>query len=210
MDGTLYDTERIYERAWQVAGVTRGVYLQLIGRSRDNILRILEENGYDGPAVRAQKQEYVREALRGEIPLKPGVRGTLRWLRERGFRTAVATSSSMDTTEEYLMRTGMREDFTKVVSGQLLEHGKPAPDIFLLAAKELSSEPARCMVVEDSFNGVRAGHAAGMYTVMIPDLLPPDEEIMRLADAVLDSMEELAGHIGALCGACLFGSASAG
>ena len=135
------------------------------------------------------------EALAQGIPLKPGVLEALEWLRERGFKTAIATSSSMETAEQYLRQTDMEKLFSQVVSGQHLAHGKPAPDIFLLAAEKLSSAPGSCLVVEDSFNGVRAGKAAGMVTVMIPDLLQPDEELRALADAVLDSMEALPSYI---------------
>ncbi len=91
--------------------------------------------------------------------------------------------------------TGLGSFFSEVISGNTLERGKPFPDIFLEAAELLHRSPSECLVVEDSFNGVRAGKNAQMLTVMVPDLIAPDEEIRGLADAVLDSLEELPAWI---------------
>lgn len=192
MDGTLYDTERIYGEAWEKAGISHELYLRLIGRSHVSIVDLLNKCGYRGEEICAKKRQYTEEILhkRG-IPVKPGVIETLKWLQERHVLTAIATSSHISVADRYLDETNMRQYFSKVISGNGLEHGKPEPDIFLYAADQLEADPGDCIVVEDGFNGVRAGKAAGMLTIMIPDQVLPDAEMKATADIILKSMEEL-------------------
>ena len=192
MDGTLYDTERIYGEAWEKAGISHELYLRLIGRSHVSIVDLLNKCGYRGEEICAKKRQYTEEILQKRgIPVKPGVIETLKWLQERHVLTAIATSSHISVADRYLDETNMRQYFSKVISGNGLEHGKPEPDIFLYAADQLEADPGDCIVVEDGFNGVRAGKAAGMLTIMIPDQVLPDTEMKATADIILKSMEEL-------------------
>lgn len=196
MDGTLFDTEVIYGRAWIKAGLTKEQYYQLIGRSRVNIDRILTDWGYDLEKVRAVRSSAVEKELEEHgVPLKPGARECLVWLKEKGIPAAIATSSAKEVAERYLDMTGLNSYFAEVISGNTMERGKPYPDIFLEAAKLLRRDPSQCVVVEDSFNGVRAGRNAQMITVMVPDLIQPDGEISGLADTVLESLNELPGYL---------------
>lgn len=188
MDGTLFDTERIYRGAWLEAGVPLSLYQTFIGTGAAYIEQKLAEHGLDPGEITAEKTRITNRELAKGIPLKPGCREILAWLRERGYHTGIATSSAVAVAERYLEASGLGDSFDEVISGYTLERGKPFPDVFFMAAEQLRARPERCMVVEDSFNGVRAGHAAGMYTVMIPDLVEPDEEIRGLADAVLPSL----------------------
>lgn len=192
MDGTLYDTERIYGEAWEKAGISHELYLRLIGRSHVSIVDLLNKCGYRGEEICAKKKQYTEEILQKRgIPVKPGVIETLKLLQERHVLTAIATSSHISVADRYLDETNMRQYFSKVISGNGLEHGKPEPDIFLYAADQLEADPQDCIVVEDGFNGVRAGKAAGMLTIMIPDQVLPDAEMKATADIILKSMEEL-------------------
>ncbi len=196
MDGTLFDSERLYGKGWIRAGLTREQYRQLIGRSRTNNDAMLTSWGYDPAKLRSIRDAAVEEVLQREgVSLKPGARACLQWLREQGIPAAIATSSPKETAERYLQMTDMRSYFALVLSGSNLERGKPFPDIFLEGARLLGERPENCLAAEDSFNGVRAGRNAGMYTVMIPDLIPADEEMRGLADAVLQSLEELPAWI---------------
>lgn len=196
MDGTLFDTEVIYGRAWIKAGLTKEQYYQLIGRSRVNIDKILTDWGYDLEKVRAVRSSAVEKELEEHVvPLKPGARECLAWLKEKEIPAAIATSSAKEVAERYLDMTGLNSYFAEVISGNTMERGKPYPDIFLEAAKLLRRDPSQCVVVEDSFNGVRAGRNAQMITVMVPDLIEPDEEISGLADKVLESLKELPGYL---------------
>ncbi len=192
MDGTLYDSEKIYGYGWMQAGLSKEQYYQLIGRSRVNIDQLLRDWGYDVEAMRKVRSEAVEAKLQENgVELKPGARECLAWLRQKGIPAVIATSSAKEVADRYLAMTGMGEYFDFVISGNTLERGKPFPDIFLEAAKQLGQAPQDCLVVEDSFNGVRAGRNAGMYTVMIPDLIPANEEMEHLADAVLPSLLQL-------------------
>ena len=196
MDGTLFDSEKLYGRGWMKAGLTKEQYYQLIGRSRTNIDAMLTEWGYDAAALRKIRSEAMEEELQrdGVVP-KPGALDCLQWLREHGIPAAIATSSAREVADRYLKMNGLETYFSFVVSGNTMERGKPFPDIFLEAARLLNCPPEHCLVAEDSYNGVRAGRNAGMYTVMIPDLIPADEEMERLADVILPSLVELPAWI---------------
>ena len=190
MDGTLYDTEAVYRKAWIKAGIPDEFYLKLIGRSHVSIVKMLEDNGYDSDKIYELKNKYTEEEISKGIPVKEGTLETLKWCKENGLLTAIATSSAKQVALRYIKETGMEEYFDKVISGNQLENGKPAPDIFIYAAKELCVDTDQCMVVEDSFNGVRAGKAADMLTVMVPDIIPADDEMKELADKVIGSLKE--------------------
>ena len=200
MDGTLFDTERLYHAGWNYAGVPDDVYRQMIGRNpeeiRELLLRYPELGNPD--EIRAEKEKYTNSLLEKEIPMKPYLLETLQWLKANGYRCCIATSSAVETAERYLKKTNTAAYIEKIISGRNLAHSKPSPDIYLLAAKEMGVSPSKCVVVEDSFNGVRSGHAAGMKTVMIPDAVPPDAEMKKTADAILPSLKELPACIEAL------------
>ena len=199
MDGTLYDTEKIYRMGWLEAGVPLSMYEGFIGTSRVHIFETLAENGFDPEAVFEKRTICVERELAKGIEIKPGAVEALTWLKENGWTSLIATSSKAETAYRYLKETGMGHFFADVVSGNQLEHGKPSPDIFLMAAEQAGKTPAECVVVEDSFNGVRAGRAANMYTVMVPDLAQPDEEIRAAADIILPSLSELPACLLAAC-----------
>ena len=189
MDGTIFDTEVIYERAWKKAGVSGEQYLQLIGRGHKVNDAALSSWGMDPKEVRRARNEFMRLEIEahGIVP-KPGAEETLQWLEHRGIPAAIATSSPMELAQDYMERTGFGRYFAGIYSGYQLERGKPAPDLFLYAARQLGRTPRECVVVEDSFNGIRAGRNAGMITVMVPDRVPADEEMRRKADVILDSL----------------------
>ena len=191
MDGTLYDTEKIYRAGWLHAGVPLDLYQKFIGTSSLFIYDLLKENGFDPDQIISSRTTYVESELSKGIPLKPGALESLTWLKENGWTSLIATSSTAETAYRYLKATDMEDLFSDIVSGNHLEHGKPAPDIFLMAAQMAGRTPAECIVVEDSFNGVRAGHAAGMYTIMVPDLVEPDAEMRKTADLILLSLTDL-------------------
>ena len=114
------------------------------------------------------------------MPCKPGLKELLALLESRGMPRIVASSSPRSMIEQNLQTTGTARYFHDVVCGADVKRSKPAPDIFLEAARRLELDIHDCLVLEDSFNGVRAGHAAGAVTVMVPDLAQPDEEIRQL------------------------------
>jgi HAD superfamily hydrolase (TIGR01509 family) len=138
--------------------------------------------------------EVVRRMLEryGEAPpLIPGAVEAVRRCAER-WPLAVASSSNPELIEVVLERAGIRDLFRAVVSSQEVPRGKPAPDVYLEAARRLGLAPERCAAVEDSHNGIRSAKAAGMLVVAVPNAhFPPDEESLALADVVVRSVTEV-------------------
>jgi HAD superfamily hydrolase (TIGR01509 family) len=206
MDGLLIDTEALAQRTWGLAAADCGfdldeaLFKELIGRTRRESGEILERafgSGFLLDEFRRRCSHHWEACLEaGGIPLKPGVVELLDMLDEVSFPRAVATSTGRAGAERSLSLAGIRERFVHIVSGDMVERGKPEPDIYLLAAERIGVAPSRCLALEDSHLGVRAAHAAGMTTVMVPDLLPPTDEIARLAHAIVPSLHEVRGMLG--------------
>ena len=110
------------------------------------------------------------------------------WTPSPRLPLAIATAATRAHAEEHLARTGLRPRFGVVLTREDVAHSKPRPDLFLRAAEGLGVGAADCLAVEDSHNGVRAAHAAGMMTVMVPDIVPADAEIGALCVAVADDL----------------------
>ena len=201
MDGTLFDTERIYVNAWRCAGrelnfaPIEEAIAACTGRNAKDTRRYFEDNfadliSYDA-FMAARTRYYDAEIEKRGVPLMPGVIELLDYLKASGIRIALATATRTVRTEENLQRTGIGHYFDVLITGDMVEQGKPHPETFLLAAERLGLAPSDCMGVEDSFNGVRAIRAAGMYTVMVPDTVLPTPEIEALLDAKCKTLHEV-------------------
>ena len=125
------------------------------------------------------------------VPVKAGVRELLAFLRESGISVALATSTARPLAEKYLRQTEIIGYFDQIVTGDMVKNGKPAPDIYLMACEMLGTAPAEAIAVEDSYNGIRSAHAAGMIPVMVPDLLVPTAEMQALSGAILPSLTDV-------------------
>jgi len=200
MDGLMLDTERLrkdlYERVAAEHGMTlpEGVYLQTIGRTvQDARLIFAEHMGADFPyeALRLKRRdmEYAHIDQHG-APTKPGLTSLLDWLETRATPRAVATSSGRAAADRLLQSAGVRARFEIIIGGDDVANGKPAPDLFLLAAERLGVAPSDCVVLEDSGPGIRAAHRAGMTPILVPDLQPPTDEVRALAYRVCNSLHE--------------------
>jgi HAD superfamily hydrolase (TIGR01509 family) len=198
MDGVLLDTEAVYrDAAWHAAdklGVEMTVALHhstigVPGNVADGFF--YKTYGPDFPLADfyAHWHRYLAARWAEDVPVKPGVTEFLDHLSARGLPAAVATSSGRRTATDHLGRAGIFERFAAIVTSDDITHGKPHPEPFLLAAERLSVAPAACLALEDSYNGVRAAHAAGMVTIMVPDLLAPIAEIEALCFAVIDDLD---------------------
>ncbi len=196
MDGTLVDTEKYLVEYWEKAGKLCGYPMT---RSDALFLRSLAAE-YAVPAMKQRLGEefdfYKVRSLRirlmdeADLPTerKPGAREVLEQLRERNIRTAVATASGEEKARRVLTETGLYDSFSCVICAPDMEHGKPMPDVYLHACRVLGEKPEDCMAVEDSPNGVLAAYRAGLRTVMVPDLTPPDDEIRHCLYGVADSL----------------------
>lgn len=202
-DGLMFDTEAIFSQAWAQAAETMGVVIPdgfraaIIGSSGEGSKQIIRDRipGADPDALLELTYRISYGIQSRTLPEKPGLHEILDFFRASGVKMAVASSSHRLPIERNLERSGVRSYFEAVVSGEDVSRGKPDPEAFLIAAERLGLSPADCYVFEDSFNGVRAGHAAGCRTVMIPDLIPPDREIAKYYDAcfpdLLTAMEQI-------------------
>lgn len=181
MDGTVFDTEKIYyaslahvAKDTPLAGELDEVLLAISGMNRADIYAYLRRRyGEDFPAevLFDARDELVLARIRREgLPFKPGFPQIFDDLKAAGYRVALATSTHRARMEWYLSMTGLETTFDRIMTGESVEHSKPAPDIFLQCAEAMGLSPTECVVVEDSRNGVLAGVNAGMRVVMIPDM----------------------------------------
>jgi HAD superfamily hydrolase (TIGR01509 family) len=134
---------------------------------------------------------YDRIIEQDGLPIKEGAYELLDYLQANGIKIGLATSTNAERVNRHLELSDMKKYFDAVVTGDTVPNGKPAPDIFLIAAERMGVAPADCMGVEDSFNGVRAVRAAGMYTVMVPDMIAPTDEILGLCDACPQTLTDI-------------------
>jgi len=200
MDGLLFDTERLSRRALHAAADDLGVplpadaFLELIGRRGTDIFqRLAARVGDDALTTRLfQRSEQHYEALLAEgVPVKEGAAELLAWLAAQGRPCAVATSTRTPKAERKLAAANLRGYFQAVIGGDQVEHGKPAPDIYLRAAAALGTAATNCGVFEDSEPGLRAAHAAGARTVWIPDLAPVAPAAQTLSAARAGTLREV-------------------
>lgn len=198
MDGLLVDSERLAHATLIETAKMFGIVpdiamlIRMIGLPVDGSLDILHRRyGQDFPA-----EKYIREAamacealvLTGGLELKAGATELLAFLDEARLPKAIATSSSREKAMCTLAAVQMADRFNVVVSRTDVPRGKPSPDLFLRAAKELGRTADQCVVLEDSYNGVRAAHAAGMRVIMVPDLMPPNAEMSEVSEAIVPDL----------------------
>ena len=198
MDGLMLDTESIYKPAWQSAAAEFGYdlddafYLTLVGRdTADGEGALLQRFGDDFPVAefRARWSRLWKTHVEvSGIPVKPGLSELLSFLDRYQLPAAVATSSDQEYASLSLRSAGLEERFNHVITGDQVLYGKPAPDIYLEAARRLGVTASRCVAVEDSDAGVVAASAAGMIALLIPDLKPPSPEASSAAYCVLHSL----------------------
>jgi HAD superfamily hydrolase (TIGR01509 family) len=198
MDGLLLDTESLALRALQLAGAEVGLEMSdslcrsMIGVAADRSrLLFVECHGEAAPAeslFAAAARHLEAQIDAGLLRLKPGVTQLLDAAEHARLPRAVATSSSRAKAVHHLRAAGIVDRFDAIVTRDDVTHGKPHPDLFLHAARALATPPGRCLALEDSYNGVRAAHAAGMPVIMIPDLLPPTDEMRALCCAILPDL----------------------
>lgn len=192
MDGLMFDTERLWDTLWEPACKELGLPLppdmakfQAGGRglAGDNLRRhVAQYIPGDPQKVLDKVWQLADERFAQGVPCKPGLKELLTYLEELGMPRIVASSSPRTMIELNLQTTGTARYFHDIVCGNEVKLCKPAPDIFLEAARRIKVDIHDCMVLEDSHNGIRAGHASGAETVMVPDLLPVTDEMRSLYD----------------------------
>jgi len=200
MDGLLFDTESVYRDAMVATARDLGLemppelFLRLVGLPWIANVPMLQAHygpGFDPEAFRKEATRRFHLVADAGIGLKAGVVEILDTLDELALPRAIATSSMHHTVEHHLGQHGLLERFHSVVANGDYPRGKPAPDPYLVAAERLDMAPADCLALEDSHSGVRAAHAAGMMTIMVPDLLDPTEEMRTLCVRIARDLHEV-------------------
>lgn len=201
MDGLMFDTEHLSNEAWRYAADKMGITIRqemldsMKGVSRNGcdkiILSYLGEN-FDLAYFRKVKGEYVDQYLKEHgVPVKKGLRQLLSYLKTHGYCAVLATGTFEKDALRLLKLADVEKYFDHLVFGSVTMKSKPEPDIFLAAVEKAYTVPEKCLVLEDSPNGVKAAKAAGCHVIMVPDAIAPTEELKEMADDVVDSLEDV-------------------
>lgn len=201
MDGVLFDTERVTcevrrelcrELGCPDVTVYAGEYMGLSsGQHRAFFMdRFGPDFPYDEFERRSQEDSFKRFQKEG-VPVKPGLYQLLAYLKENGFLVAAATSTQRSTVMKYFEETKITGYFQQIICGDMVKKSKPEPEIYLTAAAALGVAPEFCMAVEDSPNGLTSAYRAGMKTVMVPDQVPPTQELRKMLYACVPSLDGL-------------------
>lgn len=198
MDGVIFDTESIYAEGWMAAAKEYGyedikeAVTGAIGRNAaDTKVLFKELLGEDFPyddvwnrAVMLARETIQRDGL----PMMKGVQELLEYLQKNNYRIGLASSTRRGRVLEQIGDAGIADYFQIVVGGDMVEHSKPSPEIYLLACKEMGVSPKEAYAIEDSPNGIRAAHSAGMKALMVPDMIAPTEEIKKICTGIFDDL----------------------
>lgn len=203
LDGTLIDTEKYFRICWPRAfehfGYTltdeQALTLRSLGRpyAPEYMKELSGDPNFDYKAVRSFREKLMEEMIaeRG-LQLRPGAKEILAFLKENKILRAIATASPIERSMRYLEKLGIDQEFDKFISATMVEHGKPAPDIYQYACQQLSLAPSECLAVEDSPNGVTSASRAGCKVCMVPDQDQPDADLCKLLFAKVPSLTEIA------------------
>lgn len=203
MDGLMLDSEQAMLEAWRAAAQAEAIeagdslWLAMVGMHDRASFALLSEHLGEEAATRLRGTSeglYDRRVATG-LPRKRGLLELLDLLEAHGVRKAVATSTRRERALSKLASSGLIERFAVIVTGSDVEHPKPAPDIYLSAARQLGVDPRDCLVLEDSEPGVRAALAAGATPVQVPDLVAPSVELRGFGHRIVASLDEVRGML---------------
>lgn len=201
MDGVIFDSERAFIESFrricedENMEFKEDACIDCIGVNWNSSKRIFE-NAYGADFDFPHYYDLVRKRMGTlRFPLKPYVREILGYLSENKIPLALASSTREVSVRRMLGEANLLDYFDAVICGDMVSHSKPHPEIFLTAAGKLGAAPVDCFVIEDSFNGIRCAHNAGMHPIMVPDILQPDEEIGGLAEVVLPDLNEVISYL---------------
>lgn len=200
MDGLMIDTEKLYLKYWKQASADFGYKMEdkhvFAIRSLARKYSVPKLKGFFGDdfpteEVRARRTELINAHIEQHgIETKKGLTELLDFLKANGIRIAVATATQRDRTLLYLEKINVLSYFDAVICGDMVTNGKPEPDIYVTACKQMQLEPVQCTAYEDSPNGIKSAYSAGCHAIMIPDMTPPDDEILPMISAVYRSLDE--------------------
>lgn len=205
MDGVILDSERMVVKCWKVIADKYGItgiedHCREATGLNVEATKVVFERRYGSnlpyDQLRNERKELFMEAFaKGEVGVKAGAEELLKYLSCNNVKVALASSTSEKTVRYELQLKGVLKYFDAVICGDMVEHSKPDPEIFLKACDALGVSPNEAIGIEDSYNGVRALSKAGMHVVMVPDMIEPDDEMKNLSDVILPSLVEAKDYI---------------
>ncbi len=200
MDGTMIDTESIKENGWKYAGNCLGIEIndeilcEIRGTNKEYIRKLFLKkfNTINFEQLYQLREKFIENNIETNgIKMKKGLTVILEFLKENNYKIAVASSSHEKTIKKYLEKMNILEFFDVILGGDMVENGKPDPEIYLKAIELLNIPKEQCVGVEDSINGILSVYKAGIKPIMIPDLEQPTEEIRNILYAKLDSLDKI-------------------
>ena len=201
MDGLMLDTEKLLVKFWCQAAAEHGFdmkkehVLEIRSLSRiyavPHLKKIFGES-FDFESIRARRIELMNDYIdKNGFEIKKGIFELLKYLKFNQFKIAVATATDYERTKLYLNKINALSYFDKIVCGNMIKRGKPDPDIYLEASKQLQLSPDECIALEDSPNGIKSAYSAGCHVIMIPDLSLPDSSLEKKLMTVCKSLDEV-------------------
>ena len=200
MDGVLLDTESMSDKTWAMAAkdfnvsVPQDALNRCRGSNKGDIMLILKEiygKDFDVESFLTATGKYFHELeFTSGIPVMRYAKEILEYLKPN-YRLALASSTSGPTVERQLKNAGLIDYFEKRVTGEMVLHSKPNPEIYAMACSSINVAPENCLAIEDSPNGIRSASAAGMKVIMVPDRIKPTAELEKLCWKILPSLEDL-------------------
>lgn len=204
MDGVLLDSETVCDRTWEMAFDELGmktdpsILKACIGCNKTDSARIIREHlGADFNSENfLQRTSYFFHKIETEegVPLMPYVLETLEYLSGK-YVLALASSTREESVKRLLSKNGIIKYFKTLTCGDMVTHSKPDPQIYLMACESIGIAPAECVAIEDSYNGMRSGVAAGIRTIMVPDKLAPTEEMEKIAVAICENLKKVTENL---------------
>lgn len=202
LDGTLIDTEKYYRINWPKAFEHFGYkmsdeqYLSIRSLGKPFIYETLKnfsgDPDFDYDSVVAYRTKLMEESLnQNGIELKKGASELLSFLKNKGITIAIATASPVERARTYLEKTGIQNYFDRIISARNMKEGKPSPDVYQFAVKELGLTAEECIAVEDSPNGVLSASRASLKVIMVPDLTPADSDLKKTLFAQVESLDKI-------------------
>lgn len=198
MDGVIFDSEACVIESWKVVAEKykieniEEVLFRCLGITYMEAKKIfLDHYGADFPydQYRDERSAIYHERYDdGRLPLKAGIRELLQYLKENGYKIGLASSTREAVVSQQLQDARLRPYFDNLTCGDMLKRSKPEPDIYLMACEKLGVCPKETIAIEDSYNGIRSAYRAGMFPVMVPDLIRPDAEMKKLAGAIFENL----------------------
>lgn len=201
MDGVLFDTEKVGVQAWNLVGDKLGIddvdYLisNCRGLNEEDTKRFINEK-YNGKfsgeeCLKLLHKNHSAIIKESGVPLKKGVYELLSYLKDNKYTIALASSTRKEIVINYLKEVDILKYFDAIVTGDMIKKGKPEPDIYLRACKEINKDPKDCIAIEDSFNGIKSAYRAGMNVIMVPDMVEATDEIEKLLYKKFESLLEV-------------------